>query len=709
VEAILMHTPVCLLLALVLVLGLAVPALADEVLFDFDKGFDASAVPAADAKVTLVKAGEGSALAISTFHKMEWPGITLKAPKTAWDLSKFDHIALDVRNTGADPVTVNCRVDNVGADGTSNCVTDRVTLKPGGAGILKVRFVRRPPLLAGVKLFGMRGYPVAQDDRGAIDPAKITQLVIFVGRPLADHSFEIDNIRAGGEYVAPKEPPLDAARFFPFIDMFGQYVHREWPGKTHAITDLDEARKEEAADLRSRPGPKDWDAYGGWKAGPTLNATGFFRTEKHEGFWWLVDPEGRLFISHGIDCVGEHGDTPIEERDNWFADLPVNSPDFREFFTTGYALHGYYKGRNMKCFDFAGANARRKYGPKWRDAAAALAHQRLRSWGMNTIANWSDARIYLMKKTPYTATVHFDSRPIEGSEGYWGKFKDPFEPQFAERLRAAMAGHEGKTAGDPWCIGYFVDNEIAWGDDTSLAVAALRSPPDQAAKKAFLADLKTKYGDIGKLNEAWGTPHASWDALAASTAAPDRKRAAEDLGAFYTRVAEQYFRVCRDAVKAVAPNNLYLGCRFAWVNDRAARAASKFCDVVSYNRYTKSVADLRLPPAGEDRPMVIGEFHFGALDRGMFHTGLVPTASQQERAAAYKAYVQGALRNPGLVGTHWFKYQDEPTTGRPYDEENYQIGFLDITDRPYPETIAACRDVGYGMYNFRKQASVAGR
>ena len=104
---------------------------------------------------------------------------------------------------------------------------------------------------------------------------------------------------------------------------------------------------------------------------------------------------------------------------------------------------------------------------------------------------------------------------------------------------------------------------------------------------------------------------------------------------------------------------------------------------------------------GADVPLIIGEFHFGALDRGMFHTGLVPTASQQTRAEAYQQYVLGALHHPQLVGCHWFQYCDEPTTGRVYDEENYQIGFVDIADTPYAETIAASREVGERLYGKR--------
>jgi len=83
---------------------------------------------------------------------------------------------------------------------------------------------------------------------------------------------------------------------------------------------------------------------------------------------------------------------------------------------------------------------------------------------------------------------------IEGSEGYWGKFPDVFDTSFQESLRRAMQSKKGKSAGDPWCIGYFSDNEMSWGDETSLSIAALKSPSNQAAKLAFVADLKTKYG-----------------------------------------------------------------------------------------------------------------------------------------------------------------------------------------------------------------------
>lgn len=233
----------------------------------------------------------------------------------------------------------------------------------------------------------------------------------------------------------------------------------------------------------------------------------------------------------------------------------------------------------------------------------------------------------------------------------------------------------------------------------SLLLATLRSPEKQAAKQTFVAELREKYGEISGLNRVWGTGHGSWAALLTSRGVPDTGKARADLKGFYIRTAERYFSTVRRVIRGHAPGQLYLGCRFAAVNDRAAAAAGRHCDVVSYNLYQREVTDFDFP--GGDRPLLIGEFHFGALDRGLFHPGLVPVENQKARAEAYESYLQSALRHPQFVGAHWFQYQDEPTTGRVYDEENYQIGFVDIADTPYAETVAASRRVGSEFYKTR--------
>jgi hypothetical protein len=679
---------------------LAVGSSAEQNLIHFHEGFDIGNVETQDSKVRLLP--EAKALHISTGHSAKWPGITLKAPEGKWDLSSHQSLAIDIKNTGSDQITVFCRVDNPGADGMENCITGRITLSPGACKTLKIPLMRKLPAELDSKLFGMRGYPGGLKKEDVIDPSEIVQIIVFLSNPKKDHVFQIGNLQALGGYNPPEWLSMSADEFFPMIDEYGQFIHKDWINKIHSDADLERHKNGEEEDISKHPGPGDWNIYGGWQKGPKLEATGYFHAEKYKDKWWLVDPEGKLFWSHGIDCVHQsNATTPITDREYLYKDLPDEDSPFAEFYgSASWAPHGYYKDKSSyRTYNFTASNLLRKYGESWKQDSAELAHLRLKSWGMNTIANWSSHEIYLMRKTPYVVSVGFGGRKLEGSEGYWGKFRDVFDASFKEELHKAMSWQKNRSAGDPWCIGYFVDNEIAWGDDVSLAIAALVSPPDQPAKKVFIEDLKAKYGTIDNLNKVWGTQHESWDALLKCQDAPDRVKAEEDLGNFYTKTAETYFKTCRDAVKEFAPDNLYLGCRFAWANERAVRAALKYCDVVSYNIYSREVTGLKLPD-GFDKPIIVGEFHFGALDRGMFHTGLQPTENQNERAAAYRNYVLGALKHPLFVGTHWFQYGDQATTGRG-DGENYQIGFLDVADTPYNETIQACREVGYNMYNYR--------
>ena len=663
------------------------------------------------AKVELVKAADGPALRLTAPKSDGSPGFALAIPSASQDLSFYLHLGVGVKNVGGREVRVACRAENPDASGTDNCIEGSLTLSAGQTGELRVNIRRKKPDWVTVDLFGMRGYPwngpLGGENlpRHLVDPTRIVKLVISIPQPAAEQAVEIRSISAAGEFRQPSELLADPDSFFPFIDEFGQYMHADWPGKTHSAEELAAVAQAEERDLAAHPGPADWDQYGGWQRGPTLKATGSFYAAKHEGKWWLVDPEGKLFFSQGIDCVDVGGDsTPIDERDRWFKDLPARDSEFRGCFSQSRgALHGHYAGQRSVCFDFSRANLMRKYGPDWQERFAEVSHRRLRSWGLNTIGNWSSQQIYAQRKTPYVVTVNFGGKLLQGSQGYWGKFRDVFDPDFRTQVRAAMSRRARDSADDPWCIGYFVDNEISWGgDDVALALAALASPAEQVAKQVFTEDLKAEYGTIEKLNAAWGSNHTSWDALLQSTEAPDPGRARADLAAFHVRTVRTYFQTVRDAVRECAPNRLYLGCRFAWANAPAVAAAAEFCDVVSYNIYQADISRFRFPIEA-DVPIIIGEFHMGALDRGMFHTGLVSVDSQEERAQSYTNYVRSVLRHPQFVGCHWFKYRDEPTTGRPLDEENYQIGFVDIDDTPYAETVQAARELGASLYSYRLQ------
>jgi hypothetical protein len=106
----------------------------------------------------------------------------------------------------------------------------------------------------------------------------------------------------------------------------------------------------------------------------------------------------RLFWSHGIDCVRwSTGATPITDREFYFAELPAEDSPLAVFYgRASWAPHGYYQDRGTyRTYNFTGSNLARKYGDSWRQTSfQRRSHQRLRSWGLNTIGNWSDPEIY---------------------------------------------------------------------------------------------------------------------------------------------------------------------------------------------------------------------------------------------------------------------------------------------------------------------------
>jgi hypothetical protein len=159
-----------------------------------------------------------------------------------------------------------------------------------------------------------------------------------------------------------------------------------------------------------------------------LKATDHFRVEKYAGKWWLVDPEGYLFWSHGICVERLSQPTPIKGREYYFKFIPENG-------------------------DFLASNLKRKYGDNWKGIATEIVHKRLRSWGINTIGNWGEEDIYLKRKTPYVASI--DTRSWIKRE-----FPNIDNPSWRESFETNLKQMVAQTKDAPWCIGYFVDNEI---------------------------------------------------------------------------------------------------------------------------------------------------------------------------------------------------------------------------------------------------------
>ncbi|HLI50073.1 MAG TPA: beta-galactosidase [Chthonomonas sp.] len=663
-----------------------------------------------DADGTVVTEQGQTALRI-TFHKnAEWPHVLFK-PANPLDWSGMEAISFTLRNPGKRPIAFGFRMDDsIEADGYNHSRTANGSIAPGQTQTFAVRFGPDPMSL------GMRGLPpipgmvtLGVSGGNPFSFEHIVQFQLFLHSPHQNETLLLSPF---------KTLPLQREDLKSVVDAYGQYAKANWPGKVHSDADLMRQRSEEEADLKAHPPLPDRDPYGGWAQGPKLEATGYFRTAKYDGKWMLVTPSGHLFFSLGIDVVQMNSPTFITGRESLFAALPDPNGPLGAFYGESGAYMGPLAGKQGKTFDFYRANLYRKYGADYQAVWQQMALKRLPSWGFNTIGNWSDPVFYQNQQVPFVATggVHGDFATVSSGSDYWGRMPDPFDPHFAAAADADMKDLAARVRNSPWCIGYFIDNELSWAGsgpdgDVGLAIGALKEDAAKSpAKRAFLHQLQEKYGDIANFNAAWKADVSSWQQLEAPYKAslPLTQEAHKDAETFVRAFADKYFQTVREALKRYDPNHLYLGCRFAWHSRAEVEEAAKYCDVVSFNIYAPRVdasqwgylADL-------NRPCIIGEFHFGALDRGMWHPGLVSTPNQEARAQMFIDYVHSVLDNPAFVGCHWFQYVDEPLTGRTWDGENYNIGFVSQTDRPYRHMVAAARQVGAELYTYRFEASRA--
>ncbi|MDF1572041.1 MAG: DNRLRE domain-containing protein [Bacteroidales bacterium] len=197
---------------------------------------------------------------------------------------------------------------------------------------------------------------------------------------------------------------------------------------------------EPARILRDVPTNAPLDAYFGWK-GLQLEATGHFRTEQIDGYWYLVDPLGHPFFS--------------------VAPNSVNS---------------YYPNINMP-----------------EDLVAA---------GFNSLGNWSvyeNINSFMGPDMPYVTRVNF----MLSYKNTTQRLKDlynkgvigVFDPEFVT-YAGNIADEVIPLADDPFCIGVFTDNELPNYDNTTYGVLLERfldvhpSDPNYIAAHQWMLNRK---------------------------------------------------------------------------------------------------------------------------------------------------------------------------------------------------------------------------
>lgn len=278
--------------------------------------------------------------------------------------------------------------------------------------------------------------------------------------------------------------------------------------------------------------------------------------------------------------------------------------------------------------------------------------RRLASWGFTMGGPGRPHDVFL--RWPLTRTTTFLGLP------------DVYAPNFAAKIDRAAKAQCVPRKDDPLVIGYFIGNEPPWGGRESEVVNMILAGPDTATKtrlKSFLAA-----GDT-----------------------PARRQQ------FVVSAFKRYLDVVCGAVRKYDPHHLILGIRFGSKPADDVLSLARVFDVCSINVYEyEPTKQLERTHRLCGRPVVIGEFHLGVPADGL-GAGLVQAANQTERAIGYRYYVEQAFSLPYCIGVHWFTWRDEPVLGR-RDGENYNIGFVDCTDRPYPKLVEAAEATNHRLY-----------
>lgn len=650
----------------------------------------------------------------------KWSGILLKNPDgSGFSTKGYSAVAFDVRNLG-DSFSGELQVELIclGANGKWRYRSKGgVALRKGESFPCRVPFYRdcggtlKDPMLRTGISKSPDGYPgAAESQRSHQD--RIDEIRIFVnsvGWPGVEHRFELSNLRLENP-VPPLNPELSAPeKFFPCIDVFGQYKHAKHRNLIHSDQELRESARQEMQILQNRKPNPERTIYGGWANGPGFPATGHFYPLKYQGKWYLVDPTGKLFWGHGIQGIRWVDTTPVTRREHWFETLPPkDDPLYAPCWLTERSGAAWYAktGGKLTSFNYNLRNLIAKYGKEYSQGFIRTTALRLPAWGINLIGVNSYLPLTRDAKIPY---IHNPvGKRVKLNNGK-GVFFDVFDPGYARDLKAELTGRYGFTLNDPYCIGYCIDNEVKWGTPTRFAEDVVRSPASQCAKKVFLEQLQKRYhNDLNAFNQAWGSDLKSWDDFLNRTALPATGRSKRDLAAFNDEIIRTYFKVNREVLKECAPHKLYLGSRMHDYPVRVMRLAAPYLDVISLNLYRHSVADLSLPKP-LDKPVLVTEYHFGLMDGGIPAGGLQSFGSRADRKHAYSRYVESALSNPYVIGVTYFQWLNQSAVGRYQDGENFYCGFVDVTDRPEPDLVEAATELGPQLYRYRTGGVPAGR
>ncbi|MBL4846778.1 MAG: hypothetical protein JKY65_14745 [Planctomycetes bacterium] len=350
------------------------------------------------------------------------------------------------------------------------------------------------------------------------------------------------------------------------------------------------------AELKGFATPKsdERNEFGGWRGRPRVARSGFFRRRKVGGRWWLIDPDGRRFLSVGVNSI------------------------------------------NLKDVDRG-----QQGGGEWAQEAADL----LREHGFNTLGCWSEWQAFHKvdeTRLPYTPRWNFMAtykaqRPAaNGPSGYPHETMPVFDAEF-EQFCTKHAERLKKTREDPWLLGHFSDNELPFRPnalDNYLALGT-QDPGRKAAAR-------------------WWEKRVRGRSRAITTR--DRNAFLELVAKRYYRIVSKAIKA-NDPNHLFLGSRIH-GRTIRPALFRAAKGLVDVMSINYYHRWSAEHERMDRWVDAFDGPFLITEWYAQSVKSAKTPaTGAgFRVQTNAARGRFYQNLALGLLEHPGCVGWHWFKY-----------------------------------------------------
>jgi len=392
--------------------------------------------------------------------------------------------------------------------------------------------------------------------------------------------------------------------------------------------------------------------YGSDTKAPRYKSTGFFRAERINNRWWMIDPDGYRNLQQGITALrqgtSERNKSALAEKygtgEKWIAETAT------WLHSIGFFASGAWSDDET----IASHNANRK-------------NILTRSIMLNLMSGYGKER--------------GGTYQLPGNTGYPNQCIFVFDEGFkayCEKVCQKLAQNKS----DKNIVGYFSDNELPFGLKNLEGYLSLQNPNDPG--RLFAEEWMKNQGlTLQQITDS-------------------------DRANFAGIVAEHYYKTVSEAIKKYDSNHLYLGSRLHGSPKsirQIVEAAGRHCDIVSINYYgdwTPNAEKMKNWGVWAGKPFIITEFYTKGMDSGLGNTTGAGFAveTQQDRGYAYQNFVIGLIESANCVGWHWFRYQDNDPQAKGADPSNLDSnkGIVDNNYNPYMPLVKAMRELNINAY-----------